>query len=271
MPVHLRRPGPPLDQFVENFWSVMDQPSARAKERILPDGGVEMIFNLGQPPRLLDRDGQGADQIFRTNWISGQRTESIVISPTPLVRLFGIRFRMWGAAPFLRQPLSEVADAVVELEHLWGGFARELHERLQAARTPPERFAITEAVLLRRLRDGVEDCRLAAAAARRLADTDPNHPVAETAAELGVGQRRLARVFDRTVGLAPKQLQRVSRFQAVIRRIGHAPAVDWTDVALSCGYHDQSHFIHEFTGFTRLTPSEYLTRRGEYLNYVSVD
>lgn len=271
MPVHLHLPGPPLDQFVENFWSVMDHPSARTKERILPDGGVEMIFNLGEPPRLLDGSGKGAGRLFRTNWISGQRTESIVIQPTRLVRLFGIRFRMWGAAPFLGLPLSEVADEVVELEHIWGGFAHELHERLQLAPSPPERFAITEAVLLRRLRNVAVDSQLAAAAARRLADTDPNQPVARIAAELGVGQRRLARVFDRTVGLTPKQIQRVSRFQTVIHRIGHAPVVDWADVAVSCGYHDQSHFIHEFTGFTSLTPSEYLTRRGEYLNYVSVD
>ena len=87
MPVHIHAPGAPLDQFVENFWSVMQHPSAWPKERILPDSGVEMIFNLGAPQRLHDRDGNGRGKVFRTCWFSGPRTESIVIGPTEFARL----------------------------------------------------------------------------------------------------------------------------------------------------------------------------------------
>ena len=271
MPVHLHFPGPPLDQFVENIWSVLQHPSAWRKERILPDGGVEMIFNLGEPQRLHHRDGNGPGRVFKTSWFSGPRTQSIVIGPTPVVSLFGIRFRLWGAAPFLRTPLTAVADNVVELEHLWGDWADELHEQLLSAKTPQERFALTEQTLLRRWRDVSEVARLASAAVTRLLDCSAQQSVAAIASELGVGQRRLARVFDRVVGLSPKQVQRVGRFQCAVKRVGQHRAVDWTDVAYSCGYHDQSHFVHEFSEFTRLSPTDYLGRRGDYLNYVRVD
>src|SRR5688572_7646102 len=110
MPVHLHWPGPPLDLFVENFWSVTQHPSAWTKERILPEGGVEMIFNLGEPQRLHDDHGNGSGTIFRACWFSGPRTRSIVIGPTPVVNLFGIRFRLWGAAAILRVPVVAVAD-----------------------------------------------------------------------------------------------------------------------------------------------------------------
>jgi len=271
MPVHLHLPGPPLDLFVENFWSVMQHPSPWTKERILPDGGLEMIFNLGEPQRLHDRNGNGPGTVFRTCWFSGPRTRSIVIGPTPVVNLFGIRFRAWGAAAILRVPVIAVADEVVELESLLGDFATELHERLLSAKTVQQRFALAEAALRRRLRDVMEECRLAAACARRLLDDGAPGKVATVAAELGVGHRRLGRVFERVVGLSPKQIQRVGRFQRAIHQIGQAASVDWADVAYGCGYHDQSHFVHEFVEFTQLKPTEYLSRRGEYLNYVRVD
>jgi AraC-like DNA-binding protein len=42
----------------------------------------------------------------------------------------------------------------------------------------------------------------------------------------------------------------------------------WADLALSCGFFDQAHFIHDFQAFTGLTPSAYLAQRGEQHNHV---
>jgi AraC-like DNA-binding protein len=34
----------------------------------------------------------------------------------------------------------------------------------------------------------------------------------------------------------------------------------WADLALGCGYYDQSHFINEFRSFSGLSPLEFLQR-----------
>jgi AraC-like DNA-binding protein len=45
--------------------------------------------------------------------------------------------------------------------------------------------------------------------------------------------------------------------------------VDWAEVALSCGYYDQAHFIHDFRAFSGLTPTGYRTARTAFQNHVS--
>ncbi|MGZ7079073.1 MAG: helix-turn-helix domain-containing protein, partial [Thermoanaerobaculia bacterium] len=66
--------------------------------------------------------------------------------------------------------------------------------------------------------------------------------------------------FDAAVGVSPKMFARVVRFRRVLREIA-APAVDWSDVALSAGYFDQSHLIADFRQFAGTTPVPFFLSR----------
>jgi AraC-like DNA-binding protein len=89
--------------------------------------------------------------------------------------------------------------------------------------------------------------------------------VGAVAALLGVGERRLQRAFDRSVGLGPKMLARVLRFRRAlgeIERAGFHPGpTGWTALALAAGYADQPHFIREFKALAGLTPARYAAER----------
>src|SRR6266513_921569 len=87
---------------------------ARWRNMILPDGAVELIINLGDPQRLRAPDNSAT--VFRHSWISGERTEPIVIDEIGYVHLIGVRLRAGGAWPFLGIPLREFTDQVVELD-----------------------------------------------------------------------------------------------------------------------------------------------------------
>ena len=50
---------------------------------------------------------------------------------------------------------------------------------------------------------------------------------------------------------------RVRRFQEVVRRVASNRPIDWTDLALSCGYFDQAHFIRDFKAMVGTTPHAY--------------
>jgi AraC-like DNA-binding protein len=39
-------------------------------------------------------------------------------------------------------------------------------------------------------------------------------------------------------------------------------------IALSCGYFDQAHFIHDFRAFSGINPSLYLANKTQFQNHV---
>jgi AraC-like DNA-binding protein len=87
--------------------------------------------------------------------------------------------------------------------------------------------------------------------------------ISEVAAELGVSHKHFIEQFRREVGLTPKLFCRIRRFQQVLSRVQTRQAVAWVDVACSCGYFDQAHFVNDFVAFSGVNPSAYLRQRLE--------
>ena len=235
---------------------------------ILPDGAVELIINLGDPQTLSALDDSNRRTVFRHSWISGERTEPIVIDETGVVHLAGIRLRAGGAWPFLGLPLSEFSGQVIELENVLGPEVRELRERLGEAPTDDARFDLMEDWL--RLRRRTPPTRAVSYALNLIQCGESAVQIGRIADEIGISHKHLLREFDRCVGLTPKTYARVCAFQRVIQSVGHQPQVEWADTAAKCGYYDQAHLIREFRAFSGFTPTSYLARRGAYLNYLEL-
>jgi AraC-like DNA-binding protein len=146
-----------------------------------------------------------------------------------------------------------------------------LREKMGEVSDDDERFQLLESWLLGRMRAGTPPTPAVRYAVHAIRMASRNPRIGQLADEIGLSHKHLLREFDRCVGLTPKTFARLCAFQRAIGWIGHKSAVDWADTATACGYYDQAHFIHEFRAFSGLTPSHYLSRRGPYLNYVTVE
>jgi AraC-like DNA-binding protein len=94
--------------------------------------------------------------------------------------------------------------------------------------------------------------------------------IADVTGRIGLSPRRFIDPFRNEIGLTPKLFCRVRRFQKVLRQISAGGAVNWTDVALKCGYFDQAHFIHDFRCFSGINPSSYTANYGGHANHVPI-
>ena len=45
-------PGPPLSFFVENLWYYADLEVSHTREKLLPNGAIELILDLGEGPKI---------------------------------------------------------------------------------------------------------------------------------------------------------------------------------------------------------------------------
>lgn len=251
-------PRPPLNEFVERFWLVSGAQSPR-KERILPGGTVELVINLHDDRVQIDRTPQRARaRSFSGTVLSGAYSGAFIVDAMQHVAMMGVHFRPGGAFVVLGIPSAEFADAHVDLAALWGdAAARELRERLCTAPTHHRRFLYLEDVLTGRLASRSRLHPVVPFALECFTATGSGASVREVARRTGLSHRRFLTVFTTEVGLAPKLFCRILRFRHLHALAQHRVHIDWAQLALECGFFDQSHLANEFRKLSGLTPTEY--------------
>ena len=75
--------------------------------------------------------------------------------------------------------------------------------------------------------------------------------------------RQLEREFRRKVGLPPKTLSRIARFQNLLRLSGRFPEKAWAELSAAAGYADQAHMTREFRELSGATPARRHWEEGE--------
>jgi AraC-like DNA-binding protein len=195
-----------------------------------------------------------------TSFVTGLADTHDVVEQFGAIECVDVKLTPLGAYTLLGVPMSELANEVADLADVLGPEAARLTERL--ANTPgwAARFAVLDEFLLARAEAGPEPAPEVRWAWRRLAETGGAVPVGALAQEVGWSRRHLVTRFRQQVGLPPKTIARVIRFEDLLRRVGNAGGAAWSRIAAECGYYDQAHMNRDFREFAGTTPSDYLAR-----------
>ncbi len=246
------RPGPPLADFVEYMWALRDQP-VHSQERIVPSGTLELVVNVNENALHIIDSRSATARRYSGAVVSGAYRRYFVIDTRDHAWIVGVHFRPGGALAVLAVPPGELADRHVDLETLWGRCALELRERLCTARSTAESFAVLEDALRSRLPTRRPGHPAVPFALKQLAK--PGAIVGDIAARLELSRRRFIEVFTAEVGMTPKTMNRVLRFQRANALARRDPTPDWGRLAVACGYFDQSHLIRDVREFAGTSPS----------------
>jgi AraC-like DNA-binding protein len=250
-------PDPDLAGTVEEYWEVEGRTSA-FRERVVPNGFVELMVNLGPTHHLLTEWGATA---WREAWISGLQDRSLFIESLDGTHLVSARLHPIGARHVLGVPMTEVGNSVVDLHAVIGRVAGHLRERLLAAGSPRARFALLERFVRRRFESAPAPHPTARWAAARIEAAHGNVRISTVCREARVSRKHLTALFSDHLGVSPKTYARVHRFSWVLERIQRLTDVDWSDLAYRAGYADQSHLVRDFQRHAGASPTTFLRAR----------
>jgi methylphosphotriester-DNA--protein-cysteine methyltransferase len=264
-----KKPAPPLSDFIDLFWLCEGYDTTHQKERLLPDGTVELVINLREDCiPIFDPHDPERFYTIPGCVVAGPSSEFFIIDTASAVSTIGVHFKPGGAFPFFRVPPAELSNQSVALECLWGAASARLRERLLMASTAEQKFRVLEACLLEQLAKPLERHPAVHFALQQFCRSQCPRAVSDVAGAVGFSHRHFIQLFSNEVGLSPKLFARVRRFQNVVRTTQPMSEVDCVRVALDCGYYDQAHFNHDFSSFAGITPMQYLERRTAHVNHV---
>lgn len=253
-------PPSPLNVYIDDLY-YLDGPASYPRQKVLPVASSNLMINLGGPFEVYEPD-QAKPFITCTDswWVGIWNTYHSVDWPLN-VQFFGVHFKPGGAYPFLQLPLSEMNSQIVPLEAIWGHYASEIRERLQAAPTVEAGFALLERLLLARLSEAPDSLDGVQYAMAEIARYHGALSIRALSDQTGISQNHLGTQFKRFVGIPPKEVARFYRFAYVLRLIDSAQSVDLTLIAHQSHFYDQSHFNKDFVAFTGHSPTEYVQLR----------
>jgi len=245
-----------LSKYVKCLWVLeVESPTGFSKEKILPDGCMELIFNYGNPYTQHIPKAETQPRSF----VYGQLKQYIEVSPNGKTGIIAVRFYPYGAWPFFHFPINEITGKAISVYHLLGQSGSELEERVNLAKNTDERLRLIQAFLLKRLKenyhpDTVSECT------RRMIHSSGSVSVDSLAKDLCISKRQLERKFTAATGLSPKLFLRIIRFQNTISLLESKHINSLTALAYESGYYDQSHFIRDFKSFSGVNPTNYFKK-----------
>jgi AraC-like DNA-binding protein len=245
-----RLPVPALRELVSSVWiQQVARDSEPYVQRQIPNGSVELRCIPGSAPQVL-----------------GPLTEPRVEVLEPGTTVVGARF-VPGAAPTVTGlPTSDIVGLALGADEVWGRSAVALGEAVGGAATPQESLAALQAHVWGRVSTGEDPDPLVGEVVRRLM---PWHvrDITSLTASLYISETQLRRRCRTAVGLAPKTLHRMLRFQgflALVQRTiaqGRPPTEDGlAALAVRAGYADQPHLTRECVRLTGVSPRVFLAQ-----------
>lgn len=252
------QPHSDLESLVKCYWTLEVPAETDAqRQRIIPDGCIEMAFILGND---IKRYTSEVEFIFQPRaLVLGQTIEPFYIEPTGYVNTFAVRFYPYGFANLITTPIKNLANKETRIGLLFEEkTAEELEQKIIQAKDTKERIEIIETFLLKKFKNKGTIDSIVKSTVDTILSTKGNTSINAILKETLSKRRQLERKFVKQIGISPKQLSKVIRLQTALKLLLNKQTENLTQIAYESEYYDQAHFNRDFKEFTGINPKEFL-------------
>lgn len=237
-------PGRSLAEYIRCFWGTekpvqkrKHKPENVSKEIVIPDVCTDIIYTIDHTDNRVSGGFCGIDD--ESFWTCGEDDSDHLVST------FAIRFYAWKAYAFAEDSLKGTLNQMVDVGAHFSWIDRVLKERLLEVCGLSQRIEIAERLLLGY--PGKNRTHpLFDSAMQDILLHKGNVPIHQLAADLFVSKRQLERIFAEYVGITPKKLSNLIRYQFLWNDILQNENFNMLDAVYAYGFSDQAHLHKEF-------------------------
>jgi AraC-like DNA-binding protein len=259
-------PHPALRGVVLRYEGYQERAAGPVTFRELPCTFVPIIIDLDAGWTVEHR--QHTAPLRLGSFVAGITEGPVLVGHGGSARCLQIDLTPLGARRLVGLPMGELANQTVPIDDVLGRFGRDLVQRVGEASDWPTRFGLIDDALRARYAGGPPVDPGVAWSLGRIVASGGAAVIGDLANELGWSHRRLIARYRDTVGLPPKLVARIVRFERLTAHVTTNHAIDWAAAATACGYFDQAHLAREVRELAGITPTEL---RAATVNFVQDD
>jgi AraC-like DNA-binding protein len=237
-------PNAALRPYIDAYWMAVGDECGIKTEKILPDGCIDIIFNLG-----ADCQTESDTYLLKSQqtYLIGTMTRLKETIMLPETKLLGIRFRPAAFTAFYDYPsLHKLTDRTIEFKK---EFAPDIESAVKYAAAYLDHFFLKKVSLPKR-------------SIFPLIDDIQKHngllSVKALAQKHFTTTRQLERAFNQHMGIGPKEFINLVRYQSAFQKIRHnTSGKTLLEIAFESGYYDHSHLTNEVKKYTGLAPAQF--------------
>lgn len=260
------QPDPDLAAIINCYWT-LEVPASEdnQKQRIIPDGTIEMAFILGDDIKRYVTEDEFVIQ--PRAMVLGQTISPFFIEPQGRVNTFAIRFYPHSFANLISEPANNLLNTETPLASLFGDqVAADLEQAIIQAENTQSRIAVIEQFLRNKLSEQQIVDHIIQTTVDALLTSTGNTSIGSITQQDPARRRQLERKFQKKVGISPKQLGKVIRLQSALSMMLNNKDERLLDIAHANEYYDQAHFIKDFKEFTGVSPKDFLGHKNMELS-----
>lgn len=215
---------------------------------------VPLVISFGEPFSIGLSRAPGDNDRF-DSFAAGIHAGPAVIDSFGRSCCIQVNFTPLGARRFFSLPMSELADRMVPFDEVLGAAGRQLRERLGQEADWHRRLDILEGYIIERLAKIPAVSSEISWALEKIMASGGRSRISSIATEIGWSRKHLASRFADQVGVGPKAIARIIRFNRAANLAKQPNRTGWADLAAECGYADQAHMVRDFRELAGATPT----------------
>ncbi len=182
--------------------------------------------------------------------------------------VFGVYLYPFAARQLFNLSAKELSNQMPDLTSALGQKGKELEEQMFLAGNNQARYQIFSVFLEHQFHGQEPEKHPALTAVKHVIHSKNTYPVRKLAEHFNLSERQFERKFKEYSGFTPKKYMRIVRFGEACKHYSEPSSCKTlTEIALSCGYYDQSHFIKEFKTFSGYHPSDFFSGNAEGIEW----